>query len=179
MFGVSDHLEVRCSMLDAGEFAVRRATARDVNTLVRHRWHMFADMGADDHPALDAMAERFRPWVLAHMAADDYLAWLAVAPDGTIGAGSGLWLMDWLPHMIGAHPRRGNIVNVYTERAFRRRGLARRLIGTALDWCRERGVDTVVLHASDDGRALYESLGFRPTNEMRLSLAPALAPPTR
>jgi hypothetical protein len=27
-----------------------------------------------------------------------------------------------------------------------------------------------ILHSSDDGRALYEALGFQPTNEMRLLL---------
>jgi hypothetical protein len=31
-------------------------------------------------------------------------------------------------------------------------------------------VETVILHASDEGRALYEALGFRGTNEMRVSL---------
>jgi len=30
----------------------------------------------------------------------------------------------------------------------------------------------VSLHASDDGRKLYEELGFQPTNEMRLELNP-------
>jgi hypothetical protein len=29
-------------------------------------------------------------------------------------------------------------------------------------------VGAVVLHASEEGRALYESLGFEETNEMRL-----------
>jgi hypothetical protein len=28
----------------------------------------------------------------------------------------------------------------------------------------------VILHASDDGRQLYESLGFESTNEMRLKV---------
>jgi len=32
-----------------------------------------------------------------------------------------------------------------------------------------RSVRRIVLHASDDGRRLYERLGFVPTNEMRLS----------
>jgi hypothetical protein len=32
----------------------------------------------------------------------------------------------------------------------------------------ERKVTRIVLHASDDGRRLYERLGFVPTNEMRL-----------
>jgi predicted GNAT family acetyltransferase len=62
------------------------------------------------------------------------------------------------------------IVNVYTEPDHRRRGLARRLMVTMLDWLRQEGYGTVSLHASDYGRALYESLGFRATNEMRLQL---------
>ena len=37
-------------------------------------------------------------------------------------------------------------------------------------WCRDEGLRSLSLHASDFGRALYEELGFRPTNEMRLYL---------
>jgi hypothetical protein len=37
-----------------------------------------------------------------------------------------------------------------------------------MDWCRAQGLKTVVLHASDAGRPLYASLGFRQTNEMRI-----------
>ena len=32
------------------------------------------------------------------------------------------------------------------------------------------GITVVILHASDDGRPLYEAVGFKPTNEMRLLL---------
>ena len=40
---------------------------------------------------------------------------------------------------------------------------------TILDWALAQGFDRVSLHASDAGRALYQSLGFEPTNEMRWS----------
>jgi hypothetical protein len=40
----------------------------------------------------------------------------------------------------------------------------------ALDWCGAHGIDHVILHASVEGRHLYESLGFEATNEMRLIL---------
>jgi ribosomal protein S18 acetylase RimI-like enzyme len=33
-----------------------------------------------------------------------------------------------------------------------------------------RGIRRIVLHASDEGRRLYERLGFVPTNEMRLGV---------
>jgi ribosomal protein S18 acetylase RimI-like enzyme len=150
-------------------FAVQRASADDIDTLVAHRRAMFVDMGYQDQAALDAMAAKCRGWLLRKMELGEYLAWLATAPDGAIVAGTGLWLMDWIPHMVGGGVR-GNILNVYTEVEFRRRGLARELIDAAMQWCRANGVDVVVLHASPDGRRLYESMGFAATNEMRIKL---------
>jgi GNAT superfamily N-acetyltransferase len=154
--------------LPAG-FTIRRATAADIDTLVAHRRSMFVDMGYRDETALDSMAAKCHPWLLARMERNEYLAWFAVSPDKKIVAGTGLWLMDWLPHMIGSLPR-GNIVNVYTAPEFRRCGLAAELMRTAMQWCRTNGVDVIVLHASPEGRRLYESLGFTPTNEMRINL---------
>ena len=150
-------------------FAIRRASSDEIETLVAHRRAMFVDMGYRDEAALNAMAARCHPWLLAKMSRGEYLAWLATAPDGSIAAGAGLWLMDWIPHMVGSGSR-GNILNVYTEVAFRRRGLAGELMKAAVDWCRSNGVDVVVLHASPDGRGLYEAMGFAGTNEMRLRL---------
>jgi len=149
---------------------LRRASTADLDTLVEHRRAMFQDMGYTDQTAMAFMSANFRPWLLAHMNAGDYLAWLISAPDASIAAGTGLWLMDWPPHMIGSGARRGNILNVYTHPNFRRRGLARELMQAALGWCKQNGVDTVILHASPAGRALYESMGFAPTNEMRVRL---------
>jgi GNAT superfamily N-acetyltransferase len=128
---------------------------------------MFFDMGYRD--GLDTMVEAFVPWVIEKMRAGEYLGWFAVAEDGAIAAGAGLWLMDWPPHMIGPGSR-GNILNVYTEPGYRRQGLARRLTETAIDWCRAYGIGTVILHASEEGRELYRSLGFERTNEMRRSV---------
>jgi GNAT superfamily N-acetyltransferase len=152
-----------------GGYAIRRASIDDIDTLVAHRRAMFVDMGYRDEAALDSMAAKCRPWLLSKMNRGEYLAWLATAPDESIAAGAGLWLMDWPPHMVG-NGTRGNILNVYTAAEFRRRGLAGELMKAALRWCRSNGVDVVVLHASPDGRRLYEAMGFAATNEMRIKL---------
>lgn len=155
---------------------IRQATAADadLDAIVHHRQAMFLDMGYPDDAALSSMAARFRPWLQKKMEAGEYLTWFVIAPDSSIAAGLGLWLMDWPPHMIGGgsptHGNvRGNILNVYTEPAYRRRGLARGLMKVALEWCTANQVGAVILHASPDGRALYEFMGFKPTNEMRLT----------
>ena len=36
-----------------------------------------------------------------------------------------------------------------------------------IDWARGHGIARLVLHASSEGRQLYERLGFEATNEMR------------
>jgi GNAT superfamily N-acetyltransferase len=151
-------------------YSIRPAAIADLDTLTAHRRAMFFEMGYDDGAGLEAMTSAFRPWLLARLQSGEYLAWVAVTEDEAIVAGAGLWLMDWPPHMIGPGSRRGNILNVYTEAAHRRRGLARRLMLTALEWSRAHGIRAVILHASDEGRGLYEELGFRASNEMRLLL---------
>ena len=157
-------------MQPSEEFVIRPGTLDDLDTVVAHRREMFRDMDNRDAAALDRMSELFRPWLLGKMRAGEYLAWFAVDSNGAIAAGLGLWLMDWPPHMIGPTRWRGNIVNVYTRPESRRLGLARRLMETALAWCRTNQVRAVILHSSDQGRQLYESMGFTPTNEMRVVL---------
>jgi GNAT superfamily N-acetyltransferase len=152
------------------KFVIRPGTLADVETIVIERRAMFLDAGFRDEEKLAAMSAAFRPWLQSKMRAGEYLAWFAVDADGAIAAGLGLWLMDWPPHMIGPGPWRGNILNVYTRPDSRRMGLARRLMDTALAWCRVNEVRAAILHSSDEGRALYESMGFQPTNEMRIVL---------
>jgi ribosomal protein S18 acetylase RimI-like enzyme len=150
---------------------IRRASVAEAAIVAQHRRAMFSDMGHRDAAALDAMAAAFQPWVEARMKAERYLAWFAVDTDGSVAAGLGLWLLDWLPHMLGGGAAvRGNIVNVYTRPEHRRKGLARGLARESLEYCRKNGVQCVILHASAEGRALYESLGFVATNEMRVLL---------
>jgi len=116
--------------------SLRQATLEDARTIAKHRRLMFRDMGYADEAALDAMMARFLPWLEKKIESRDYLAWLAVTTADFVVAGAGLWLMDWPPHMVGSSSRRGNILNVYTDPQFRRRGLAKRLMQTALDWCK-------------------------------------------
>jgi GNAT superfamily N-acetyltransferase len=154
----------------AQTFEFRPGTIGDAETVIAHRRAMFFEMGYRDEAVLNAMVVAFRPWLVRKMEEGEYLAWLAVRADGSVAAGLGLWLMDWPPHMVGPGSRRGNILNVYSDPDSRRQGLARRLMELALEWCKANRIRAVILHSSNAGRPLYEKLGFRATNEMRLMI---------
>ena len=153
-----------------GEYKVRAATAADAGIIAEHRRAMFADMGERDQAKLDAMEAESVPWLQGKISSGSYFGWFAVAPDGSIAAGAGIWLIEWPPSVMDLRGRRGTIFNVYTVPGYRGRGLARCLMESILAWCGERGIRVVNLHASDAGRPLYEALGFRATNEMRMLL---------
>ncbi len=155
------------------EIAIREAGETDLAAILHHRRAMFEDMGYKDAGALDAMDASSRPFFAHALAEGWYRGWLAQSGGGEVVAGGGILILPWPSHPRDAQTRRPMIVNVYTEPAYRRRGLARRLMVAMLDWLRQEGYGTVSLHASDFGRSLYESLGFQATNEMRLHLKPA------
>ena len=151
------------------DFRIEPAGLEAIEQIVEHRRAIFAELGHGES-ALSAMAAAFRPWLQERMGKGEYRGWLAVAA-GRAVAGAGLWLMDWPPGILDPTLPRADILNVYTLPEYRRRGMARGLLVAALEWCRAHRAATVVrLNSTPSGRALYESLGFRPENAMRLVL---------
>ena len=145
----------------------------DVAIVAHHRVAMFTDMGLVRTPEL---SETLRQASLAalsiELAAGAYVGWLAIAGADQVVAGAGVHVKPQLPRIsedggwvvTAAVPL---VVNVYTERAWRKQGIARALMAVLMAWASSQNFDRVVLHASDDGRPLYDSLGFIATNEMR------------
>jgi GNAT superfamily N-acetyltransferase len=149
---------------------VRLAALEDVPTIVGQRHAMFAEMGDGTPESLDRMDVGFAPWLVEKMTAGEYLGWFALDDDDQPVAGVGLWVQHWPVGPVDQTGRRAYLMNVYTEPHWRKRGLARTLVRVALDWSREQGLRTALLNASSAGRPVYESLGFRPSGEMRLKL---------
>jgi len=150
----------------AGMYQMRAATPADAAVITHHRRRMFVDAGRQDNRVLDVMAEYFKPWVETRLADGRYIGWLT-SENGTVVAGAGLIVLDWPPHPLDPRQdKRGYLLNVYVEPEHRRKKLASQLIDQALAEARKQKIRVVALHSTDEGRPLYESNGFRRTNEM-------------
>lgn len=153
------------------ELNIRLATPDDAPTIVHHRWAMFVAMGQDeDTVTREVYGVNYEAWLRPKIANGDYIGWLAENERGEVVAGAGLWLHEWHPSLSAPNALAGYVLNVYTQDAYRGRGLAHKLMAVLLDKCRERGIKKVTLHASQYGHPIYESMGFKHTNEMRLDL---------
>ena len=154
-------------MLD--QITIHTAAPADIPELLRQRRGMYEDMGYTDQAAINAMLSTSQEYLKQAMHSGSFRAWLAEY-ENQIVAGAGLIINPWLSHPYDQQCRQATILNVYTDPKFRRQGIARLLMHTIIEWCRKDGLAQVSLHASKDGRPLYESLGFEPTSEMRLKL---------
>jgi GNAT superfamily N-acetyltransferase len=90
--------------------------------------------------------------------------------DGRIVGCATAFLLDGYPREFIKRPNAGYIVGVYVEPAYRRRGVASDLTRAAVEWLRTIGCSVVRLRASDEGRNVYEKLGFRASSEMEMRI---------
>jgi GNAT superfamily N-acetyltransferase len=154
-------------------FRIRRATAQDAGIVAWHRARMFQDMGDVSRGAFEILRAKARARLKEWLDSGDYVGWLATPadqPEMVVG-GAGVQLQPILPRPVNVSTvgegRQGTVVNVFTEPQWRRRGVAGLLMKEIITWSKDEHLDRLLLHASDEGRSVYERLGFIPGNEMR------------
>ena len=134
---------------------------------------MFQDMGDVSGDAFEILRTQARIRLEQWIDTGKYIGWLATPADKPemIVAGAGVQLQPILPRPIDVSTigegRQGTIVNVFTEPQWRQGGIAGQLIEEIIIWSKNEQIDRLVLHASDEGRSIYERLGFVASNEMR------------
>jgi len=133
--------------------ALRTATAADLTAIVRTLTVAFGEpLRADTWEWLDGLPEGEIVVAERRRSIVGTAAGLSFAATGWIGG-------------LGVEPRS------------RRRGIATALTDEIVDWLRERGARTLLLQATDQGRPVYERLGFEAEGAYRMwSLPPWRGP---
>lgn len=151
---------------------IRRATLRDLETLIAHRRGMWFDMGYKNKAELKAADKVYRRWAKPRLKSGELIGFI-VETDGQVAGSGCLWLQPVQPRP-GRPGFKGGVrpylLSMYTEPAARGQGVATKIITESIRWAKARGFPRMTLHASDMGRSIYEKLGFKQTWEMKLEL---------
>lgn len=144
------------------------ASIEDLPRIVEMKIAMFYEAGHGDLLTSDAESIVLRDYVRLY---EKNLACHFVARDRqTLVASVGAFVKSDLPFRYFEPPQYGFLGDVYTENRYRGIGIATRLSTNALNWLKSRNIKMVRLFASEAARPIYESLGFRNTDEMVLQL---------
>jgi GNAT superfamily N-acetyltransferase len=142
------------------------ATAADLEIILAHRRETFREMGGDYERKLDAFESASRTYFEQALGDGSYHGLLCEI-DGRTVAGGGVAIAAWPGSPPNFDARRAWILNIYVDPAYRRRGIAQGIMDAPIAWRRRSGFQSVALHASEEGRSLYEKPGFQSTNEMK------------
>lgn len=154
-------------------YNLRDARVSDIPTLVRYRVCMFEAMaelagGKADAAVMQRMADDCQV-IFRRGFGHEHVGWVAESNAQPV-AGAMVWLQPWLPHPRYPRAIRPYLHSVFTESEHRGQGLARLLTERAMAWARTQGHAHFILHASEQGRPVYEKLGFDLANEWQIRL---------
>ena len=134
----------------------RRLTEADVPTFVTMRITQLKEEGAqsdlDLEPALTAYYQK-------HLADGTFVSWLAVDGEKIVGT-SGMSFVEKPPYYSNPTGKIGLLSSMYTNPAYRRQGIARKLLDHVVEAARTYGCGAVWITASDMGVLLYPAYGF-------------------
>jgi GNAT superfamily N-acetyltransferase len=151
-------------------YHIRPATVDDLPDLIRLRRLMFEAMGFTDPDELKASDEICAGYFTRAIPAGEFHGWVAEAHVVGIVASGGVVVDRHPPGPHNLDGRIAYIMNMSTDPAHRRRGLARRILDCIVAWAGAEGITTAALHATADGKPLYREFGFADGNEMRARL---------
>ncbi len=160
---------------------VRRATVKDLGVLVLHRRQMWEDIGKRTRAQLDAADPIYRRCARQRLKSGKLIGFLVEVAGEAVASGC-VWVQEDHPRPGWKGTEHAYLLSVYTAPEHRGKGYASRITREALRWSKAAGLERMSLHASDQGRGIYERLGFERTREMRLSLRagrPRHEPPLR
>jgi GNAT superfamily N-acetyltransferase len=138
---------------------IRRATVDDATRLAALRFAFRAAQNPAVEPEGEFLA-RCTPWMRERLA--EYTPWRCwVAESGGDLVGH-LWLqlIEKIPNPAPELEQHGYITNVFVLPEARGSGAGSRLLETALEYCRQHRVDSVILWPTERSRPLYQRHGF-------------------
>ena len=158
-------------MGERAAYICAEARAADIGELARLRTLWTVEQGGSSEDGFEA---DFRRWWDSHGA--HRRAWLA-RPDtaaeqervaiGMVNAA----VFERMPRPGQRTGRWAYVANVWVDPDHRRRGVGTLMMDHVTAWCREVGMERIVLNPSAMSVPMYRALGFRPADDlMRLDL---------
>lgn len=147
---------------------IRKAEQEDIKLVFENRMSFVREICGTEPTA--EFEESTYCFLEKHISDGTLLVWLALDENALVSIVV-LCIYEVLPNPSNFSGKTGLLLNVYTREDYRRKGIVTQLIKNILADAKALGVGKVVLNATDEGRYVYEKLGFEGVSrEMALKL---------
>ena len=134
----------------------QKLTEDKIDTFIQMRINQLREEGATEDIDL---APALKDYYARHMADGTFVSWIALDGDKIVGT-SGMSFVEKPPYFGCPSGRIGLLSSMFTDPAYRRKGIAKELLSRVVEEARAYGCGTVQITASNMGVLLYTSFGF-------------------
>ena len=152
-------------------WGIRQANLNDLDELVQLRLDLMREVGSLKVGVDEAALTRAtRKYFVDKLPKGEFLAWVAEV-DGRLVGISGLILFERPPTADNLSGQEGYVLNMYTVPEWRGKGIATALLTEIINFAKTTGARRLRLHATPDGKPVYEKALFVPLSATRSSSA--------
>ncbi len=138
------------------KISYRRLTKEDLDIFISMRITQLREEGAREEIDL---VPALRDYYKRHLEDGTFVSWLAL-DDGKIIGTSGMSFVEKPPYFSCPSGKIGLLSSMFTDPAYRRKGIALELLHRVVEEARDYGCGAVQITASDMGVKLYTAYGF-------------------
>ena len=143
-------------MESTSKITYRKLTEADLPTFIQMRITQLREEGAtEDFDLVPALKDYYK----RHLKEGTFVSWLALDGDKIIGT-SGMSFVEKPPYFGCPSGRLGLLSSMFMNPDYRRKGIAKELLGRVVEEARAYGCGAVQITASDMGVKLYTAYGF-------------------
>jgi ribosomal protein S18 acetylase RimI-like enzyme len=151
---------------------IRKATIEDIDRLIELRLdYLRTDCEKLSDEQEQTIRTQLQAYFAKHIPMGDFIAMLAET-DNIVVSVAFLVISEKPANPSFITGITGTILNVLTYPEYRRKGIGSQVVAALIEEAKQLGVSSINLSSTEDGRPMYEKLGFiLPTHtEMRLNL---------
>ena len=143
---------------------IRKAGIDDIDLIIKLRIdYLREERGLTSLEEQEILKDELKVYLHKRIPSGDFIVFIA-EDNGNIISTAFLSVIERPPRTALSSNLTGTIYNVFTYAEFRRKGYATKVISAILEEAKVLNIASVDLLATEDGKYLYEKLGFQTVN---------------
>ncbi len=153
---------------------IRKASMGDIESLILMRWEFTLEYQPNVSDHFELFATECRVFLEQALSGDRWHIWIAET-EGVIASHIYIQLIDKVPRPGRITYPFAYMTNVYTDTAYRSRGIGTQLLEAVQKWAAESKFEFIIVWPSENSREFYMRNGYKICNDpMELQLNPGM-----
>lgn len=154
----------------SNDLIIRKAIEKDIDILIDYRIVFLKEaQGTPSNEIEKLLKQSLRKYFLKSIKNNSFIAWIAEYHNEPVGF-SAMVIREQPGNFQIPNGTTGYVLNMYTHKDYRRRGIASLLFQKLIDEAKLMCLDRIDLRATSSGEKLYKKFGFKEPVDTSLEL---------